>query len=187
MTTVRLVVGAVVVLGLASGPSAGQPAPALSAFATRVEAYATLHREIARPMPSRRSFTDPAEGLAAVANLRNAIRAARREAREGALFGAAAEVLRRDMRRALRQAGLEPSELIAEMMADREEGARAPAVNETFPWAAGNAMPPLVIRALPSLPAELEYRLVGPDLILIDIDANLVVDILRDALVDTTR
>ena len=187
MTTAPLIVGAGVLLVLTSGPSAGQPDPALSAFTARVAAYATLHRDVARSLPTLRSFTDPEEGLAAAANLRNAIRAARRNAREGALFGSAAAVLRRDTRRALRQAGLEPSALIAEMLADREEGAREPAVNETFPWAVGNAMPPLVIRALPSLPAELEYRLVGPDLILIDVRANLVVDILRDALVDTTR
>jgi hypothetical protein len=35
---------------------------------------------------------------------------------------------------------------------------------------------------LPGLPVELEYRLHGTDLVLLDVEANLVVDILRDAL-----
>ena len=35
---------------------------------------------------------------------------------------------------------------------------------------------------LPALPEELQYRFVGRDLILLDVHANLVVDILRDAI-----
>jgi hypothetical protein len=55
-------------------------------------------------------------------------------------------------------------------------------VNGAFSWALGNAMPPCVLHALPELPIELQYRFVGVDLILIDIHADLVVDILRDAI-----
>ena len=45
----------------------------------------------------------------------------------------------------------------------------------------------MIIEALPALPDELQYRLVGGHLVLIDIHAGLVVDILPHALgVDTT-
>lgn len=41
---------------------------------------------------------------------------------------------------------------------------------------------PTLLRALPALPAELEYRFAHRDLVLIDVHASLVVDILEDAL-----
>jgi hypothetical protein len=187
MKTVLLIAGAAAMLLLSPGPSAGQVDADLSAFAARTVSYAALHREVAGSLPPMWTFTDPAAGLATAAALREAIRAARPAAREGALFGSAAGALRRVTRRALRQAGIEPADLLADMRADTEDGARVPAVDATFPWAVGNLMPPVLLNALPPLPAELEYRLVGPDLVLIDIDANLVVDILRAALADTTR
>jgi len=40
--------------------------------------------------------------------------------------------------------------------------------------------PARLLRKLPDLPPELEYRIVGRSLILRDVKANLIVDILRD-------
>jgi hypothetical protein len=57
-------------------------------------------------------------------------------------------------------------------------------VNGAFPWAIGSAMFPCVTTALPPLPPELQYRVVGRDLVLIDLHANLIVDILPFALTD---
>ena len=37
-----------------------------------------------------------------------------------------------------------------------------------------------LLRKLPDLPPELEYRIVGRNLILRDVKANLIVDVLRD-------
>ena len=39
--------------------------------------------------------------------------------------------------------------------------------------------PPVLLRKLPDLPPELEYRIVNKNLILRDVKANLIVDILR--------
>ncbi len=41
------------------------------------------------------------------------------------------------------------------------------------------SMPPSLLANLPPLPPELEYRIVGRDLILRDVGANLIVDIIR--------
>ena len=41
--------------------------------------------------------------------------------------------------------------------------------------------PALLARALPPLPARLEYRLIGSDLVLRDVEADLIVAVLRDA------
>jgi hypothetical protein len=48
--------------------------------------------------------------------------------------------------------------------------------------------PAVILEALPPLPEELQYRFVGPTLVLLDVHADLVVDILPNALpVDGSR
>ena len=54
-------------------------------------------------------------------------------------------------------------------------------INTVYPTTLPLAtFPPLLLRKLPDLPPELEYRIVGRSLILRDVKANLIVDILRD-------
>ena len=98
------------------------------------------------------------------------------------MFGPAADDIRRRVRYALRAHAIEVRDLLLEMIEDTEEGARPPIVNEAFSWALGNLMPIAVIEALPPLPDELQYRLVGGRLVLVDIHAGLVVDVLRNVL-----
>jgi hypothetical protein len=43
-------------------------------------------------------------------------------------------------------------------------------------------MPPNLLVRLPPLPEELEYRIIGKDLILRDADANLIVDFIPGAI-----
>jgi hypothetical protein len=50
-----------------------------------------------------------------------------------------------------------------------------------LPWRTHVPLMP-IIRELPELPPELEYRFIGRDLVLMDVGANMVVDVLRDAL-----
>ena len=57
-----------------------------------------------------------------------------------------------------------------------------PRAAEAVPWNAGPVMWPSMLAGLPELPPELEYRFLGQHLILIDALANLVVDVLYDAL-----
>ncbi|HEU4691722.1 MAG TPA: hypothetical protein VFS23_25335 [Vicinamibacterales bacterium] len=52
---------------------------------------------------------------------------------------------------------------------------------EAVPWNAGPVMWPSMLWALPGLPPDLEYRVSGRHLVLIDVLANLVVDVLHDA------
>jgi hypothetical protein len=69
-----------------------------------------------------------------------------------------------------------------EMEEDGEGDVPQLEVNAPFPWNSGNAMWPSMLVALPQLPEGLEYRFVGADLVLVDVRADLVVDILRGAL-----
>jgi len=51
-------------------------------------------------------------------------------------------------------------------------------INEDYPSTVPvQSMPPSVLMNLPQLPKEVEYRIVGRDLILLDVGTNLVVDI----------
>lgn len=172
----------------ASHSAAQEVGDTLGDFDRRVAAYVALHRQVERFVPPQKDFTDPSEAYAAMTALAQALRAVRPHATEGDVFSPAiATAFRSRIRQALRENHQDPSVLIDEMLANTEAGARPPAVNERFSWAIGNMMPPFLLWALPELPEELQYRFVGPILVLIDIHANLVVDVLRDALPGGTR
>ena len=57
-----------------------------------------------------------------------------------------------------------------------------PLVNGAFSWRTAVPTPPCVLAVLPPLPDELQYRFVGRDLVLVDIEANLIVDVLPEAI-----
>lgn len=153
----------------------------LTAFDRSVRDYMALHRRLARRTPPLQVTSDPEELLNAVDQLGEAIRLERHGARTGDVFTpAVARLFLGRIHRALWVHGV--TELAAELEEDNEPSAPRPVVNGRFPWASGNAMWPSVLAVLPGLPAELEYRFVGADLVLVDIRANLVVDILEGAL-----
>jgi hypothetical protein len=45
-----------------------------------------------------------------------------------------------------------------------------------------NMMPPTMLLHIPRLPQELEYRIVNKDLIIRDVEANMIVDVMRNAI-----
>lgn len=154
---------------------------ALAAFEESVQDYTARHQRLARLTPPLAVTADPAALRDAIDALGQAIRQARQTARAGDLFTpAVARMFRQRIHAALWD--LDVPALIADMEADAEPWAPRPTVNGPFPWDAGNAMWPSVLAALPALPEELEYRFVGVDLVLVDIPANLVVDVLEGAL-----
>lgn len=59
----------------------------------------------------------------------------------------------------------------------------APAVNSVYPPSIPLAtFPPDLLTVLPELPEQVEYRFAGPHLILLDIEANLVLDVVPGVL-----
>jgi hypothetical protein len=157
----------------------------LAAFRESVAHYMLLHqraeRQVGRLQVTERvrQIIDVSDALAA------AIQEARRSAREGDLFTAEiAEAIRGRIARALREAGYYPRDVVAASREDVAEAAEYPVVNGRFPWSRGAAMWPVILHVLPGLPEDLQYRVVDDDLILIDVKANLVVDILRDAIAE---
>jgi hypothetical protein len=156
---------------------------AVAQFDHAVDQYVALHRRLERSLPHERIFDDAEEMFAARAALRSAILDARRDARQGDIFTpAVAQAFVDNLDRAIQECGYDPADILADINAERRPGTPKPRVNGTYPWGLGSWMWPTLLRVLPELPAELEYRFADRDLVLIDVHANLVVDILEDAL-----
>jgi hypothetical protein len=164
-------------------PSSTCDAAAIGEFTARVHEYLRVRQGAARGLPLERPFDDPAVPLALRKALRQAIRDARPGARVGDLFTPGAAAAFRHIVAATAAAhGVDPKDLVRELRAEREPGAKHPSVNRRYDWRLGAWMWPALLHVLPSLPEDLQYRIVDNDLVLVDLQASLVVDILEDAM-----
>jgi hypothetical protein len=155
----------------------------IAQFTTATAQYAALHRRLERSLPPEQMFDDPEDMFEARAALRTAILAARPMARQGNVFTpAVANVIRARLVAAMQARGHSAEQVLDAINEERLPGMPDPEVNHEYPWGIGSAMWPSLLHALPALPRELEYRFSDRDLVLIDVHANLVVDILDDAL-----
>lgn len=157
-------------------------------FSKASEDYAFLHRQLERRLPPIEVNANPQTIRRAIDDMAAAIRAARPEAQQGDLFNPAVQAsIRQRIAKALGSHGFTPADVRdAELAQGVDAASLTLRVNGTFPWAFGTAMFPCVLEALPPLPPELQYRIVGRDLVLIDVHASVIVDILPLALGDTT-
>ena len=156
----------------------------LMEFDTRVDHYVALHRHLERSLPHDQMFDDWGELAEAREALADAIRDARPNARRGDFFSAGFAVLVRSrVEDALARADYDLSTVLDAISDDVVPGGPRLKVSGRFPWGhVGAAMWPALLHRLPQLPPELQYRLVDRDLVLIDTHANLVIDILKEAL-----
>jgi hypothetical protein len=161
--------------------------PVLQRFELAAQEYARLRRIVNAHLAPLDVASDPDEILTFFDALSAGMRAARPAARQGDLFTpVVSAIVRARIAGALNARGIDADELRAEM-AEGTATAAPMGVNGPYNWSAPATMAACVIDVLPALPAELQYRFVGDDLFLIDVDAGLVVDILPDALPDDDR
>jgi len=158
---------------------------AIQRFERALNDYGRMRQRVEGQVPAFEVTADPRTTQAAVAARAAAIRAARADARPGDIFGDGPDVAFGGLIvKALAGCGFR----VADLFEDRDDegempaGTPKPEVNEVYPSVWGRAMWPTVLNALPVLPAFLQYRLAGRDLVLLDADANLVVDVLTNAL-----
>ncbi|HEX5066076.1 MAG TPA: hypothetical protein VFY49_08180 [Myxococcota bacterium] len=132
-------------------------------------------------VPQLEETSSPVEIGAREKLIANAIRAQRKTAKRGDVFdGAGAQIQALVLADWQERPYKERAALWKEI--PRVE---APAVNAPYPAAVPLAtFPPLLLAQLPVLPEEIEYRFAGPHLILRDVEANLVVDVLPNVLSD---
>lgn len=188
-TTIALLALFMTVAGGAAFAQPFDPAlQALTAFEDSTRDYALMHRRLESQIGSIEFGTPVPEINRLIGELATAIRAERRDARPGDFFTPAlAQVLRARIQDALVEHGLTADDArVASRVAGVDYQRVRLQVNSTFPWILGAAMLPCVIEALPSLPSELQYRMVDDALVLVDVHGSLIVDILPHALADLT-
>ena len=180
------ITGATIATFAVVGYTHSQPADAdgVLRFLRAAEDYTFMHRQIERRLPALEVNANPETIRRAIDAMAAAVRAARPYARQGDMFNPAVEAaIRQRIARALHNHGFTPDDVMASELAEGVDPAAVTLrVNGRFPWAIGTAMFPCVLEALPPLPPELQYRIVGRDLVLIDVHASLIVDILPFAL-----
>jgi hypothetical protein len=145
-------------------------------FLQRVQAYVSLHKSIESTLPALKPTDLPEMITAHQQALARKIREARPTAKHGDIF---TEDAREAFRRAIHD----------EFQGPHGHGARTTIrqgepltkihlrVNEPYPDGVPfTTVPPTLLLTFPKLPDQVAYRIVGRDLILLDVEANLVVD-----------
>lgn len=190
-TFAAAVIAAMLVAVAATQAFAQAPGPrteAVQAFERATLDYVRMHRRLEAQIGAIHLNINVAELNRIIQELAVAIRAERPDARQGDFFTPAlAAELRASIDNALRDHGITPGDVKENELREAiDRGTVVLRVNGTFPWALASSMFPCVIAALPPLPPELQYRIVGNALVLIDVHASLIVDLLPGALVEPT-
>ena len=164
-------------------PAVNPQAAVMADFKTRVEKYADLHKQLAKGAAAQKETSDPAQINASQAALAARIQAARVNAKHGEIF---TPEIRAEFRRLLRPElkGEDGRDAKAILKDDAPAPGSVPfKVNAKYPE--GQPLPTVpakMLITLPSLPAPLEYRVVGQHLLLLDTAADLVVDYILNAI-----
>jgi hypothetical protein len=164
---------------LAQDPPGQSEAPRQT-FLQRVDDYVALHRHLELLLPPEVITSDPERLMVPRRALAAELRTARAGARQGDIFSPdVARYFRTLIAETLRQAGITD---LLETIEDENTVKLVPRVNGDYPAGASvSMMPPSLLAALPPLPAELEYRFAGRDLILWDLHPSLIVDFVPNA------
>ncbi|HYE87556.1 MAG TPA: hypothetical protein VEA16_14435 [Vicinamibacterales bacterium] len=161
-----------------SSPAVNAQGAATAEFHKRIQAYLKIHNEAETKVPNLKRTDDPKEITEREKALAQTIMTLRAGAQPGDIFAPEyqpyfVKIVQDDFKsRSAKDRKAMIVELPAKMKVD---------INTEYPTTIPLAtFPPVLLRKLPDLPPELEYRIVGRSLILRDVKANLIVDILRD-------
>jgi len=162
--------------------SVNQDSLTIQDFAKRVDEYVKLRKLAQAGLSAPKSGSSAAAVKQYQASLAQNIRAARTQPKPGDVFSPAiAQLFRKLIATPFHsgdggkiRASLRHAEPVRDLKLD---------INGEYPLVAAlQSTPPTLLSDLPKLPAELEYRIVGRELVLLDSSANLIVDLLPDAL-----
>lgn len=174
--TVLAVAGTV---SLAAAQPVNPTAAALAEFQKRLDTYLRQREQAVAGVPKLKETPAPAEISAREEALREALRSARSAAAAGDLVGPVEAILRKTVRDDWSRRS--PAERQA--LATEIPRVGKVVVNTTYPAGMPLAtVPPVLLQSLPRLPEALEYRFMGRALVLRDVSANLIVDLVDRAL-----
>jgi len=172
-------VGATRTLSDRQAPSPDSPAAA--EFVKRVDAYVTLHRKLEATLPARPDKPTPEQIDQAQRGLFTLLQSARSNARQGDLFTPAMTTFVKGVLAPLLE-GPAGDRLRASLM-DENVKELPLKVNQRYPDGIPLAtMPPRLLKALPELPEQMEFRFVASQFVLLDTHAHLIVDFIPNAL-----
>ena len=181
----------------AAEENANPDAIILADFQKRIDAYMAIHKTAAKDAPPLKETKNPAEIKAAQDALGAKIRAARATAKPGDIMTAE---IQNKFRRLMypvvtspapqgtagREVKKDVKEGLKENTEERKEEGRKPVVfkvNATYPDDTPlPTTPPQVLMNLPKLPEQLEYRIIGKNLIIRDVEADIIVDFVLNAI-----
>ena len=181
---------AILVISLEGGAPAGQvppppapsprasvnpTAPAVEEFMKRINEYVALHKKLEDGMPKLPKEATPEQIDKRERELGARIQAARATAKPGDLFTPEmTAIVKRVMAIVLK--GPEGQKLRSSIMDENVKDLPLK-VNQRFPTIIPMAtMPPEILKALPELPEEMQYRFVSSQFVLLDPHANIVAD-----------
>jgi len=166
-----------------SGKEQIEDAAGFKEFLDRVQEYVKLHKSVKAMLPPLKDKEELPEMISAHQQaLARKIRQARLHSELDEIF---TKLSREAFRHAIRSTfqGQQAPHALATMKQGSPLRKVRLKVNEVYPdGVPQTTVPPTLLQKLPKLPDELEYRIVGRDLILLDVRANLVVDLLREVL-----
>lgn len=155
------------------------PITPLADFDRRVAAYMNIHREAEAAMGKLSTSRSPDQLEAKTKTMAQAIRVKRANASPGDIF---APPIAAEFRRLIAQS-VRKRYTIRESIRSGEEVVEKLHVNGSYPVGVPlETMPPTLLMGFPVLPPELDYRFVGSMFVLRDVSANLIVDLLPDAI-----
>jgi len=155
-------------------------AQALADFQSRVKNYLAMRQKATAGTPALSDKATPEQIEAHQRALGQLVMAARKGARKGDLFGADMTTL---VRRLLSPIFKGPDGAAIRSAILEEPQPVVPAINTRYPDDVPvSTMPPIILKALPKLDETLEYRFIGRHLILMDVPAHLIVDIVDNAM-----
>ena len=156
-------------------------APELAEFKMRVAEYVALHEKLESTLPKLPKEGTPEQIDRHQRALGTLIGSSRQMAKQGDVFTESAQVF---IRALLKRLFVNVDHVkLRNTIQDENPWFVQVKVNGRYPDRVPLAsMPPEVLKALPPLPEELEYRFVGDSLILLDVHAHIVVDLVPRAL-----
>jgi hypothetical protein len=159
-------------------PAPGSENEAIELFQQRVKEYVALHEKLEATIP-KYDRGSPQEVESTQQGLARLVKEARRDAKPGDFFTPPIqELAKKVMADVLSGPG---GATIKGSIMDENPGLPTITLNERFPSSIPlSTMPPEVLVRLPKLEGEMEYRFIGRRLILLDTEADIILDYTDD-------
>jgi hypothetical protein len=167
---------------LQAGDAVNQDSAVLKDFSRRIADYVKLHKNVRSEIHRLQPTNSPAAIGRYQHQFAHRVREERRGVAQGNMFTpAVAAEFRRLIGIAMQ--GSEAARIRSSLANAAPVRLKALRVNHEYPADAPlQSTPPSLLLNLPSLPQELEYRVVGRNLVLLDVDCNLIVDFVPNAI-----